>query len=138
MRLELSLNAKQSMAWDALHIGVERLGYGGARGGGKSHFVQDWQIYRRLKYPKTKGLIVRQTYQELQDNHIDPIQERFGHLCRWREQKKRFEFPNGSILKMGYIRYPKRDLKQYQGGEYTDICIDESQMHEDVVRQKLL
>ena len=43
----------------------------GRRDTGKSYLVRAREIYRRLKYPNTKGLLVRKTYPELLSNHIE-------------------------------------------------------------------
>ena len=41
------------------------VGFGGARGGGKSHGLRSVHLARRLKYPGSTGIIFRKTYQEL-------------------------------------------------------------------------
>ena len=54
------------------------IGFGGARGGGKSWAVRMKALILALKYPGIKLLIVRRTYPELTNNHINP----FKVLCR--------------------------------------------------------
>ena len=49
------------------------IGYGGARGGGKSWAVRNKAVLLCYKYPGIKVLIVRKTYPELWDNHIEPL-----------------------------------------------------------------
>ena len=49
------------------------IGYGGARGGGKSWAVRVKAVLLCLKYPGIKVMIIRKTYPELQENHIIPL-----------------------------------------------------------------
>jgi len=49
------------------------VGYGGARGGGKSWAVRVKAVLLCLRYPGIKVMIVRKTYPELQENHIVPL-----------------------------------------------------------------
>ena len=51
------------------------VGYGGARGGGKSWAVRVKAVLLCLKYPGIKVMIIRKTYPELQENHILPLCE---------------------------------------------------------------
>ena len=47
--------------------------FGGARGGGKSWVVRAKAILLCYEYPGIKILIVRKTYQELMNNHINEL-----------------------------------------------------------------
>ena len=58
-------NEKQRLALTEKHRYV---GYGGARGGGKSWFVRWKAILLCLHYPGIKVLITRKTYKELFNN----------------------------------------------------------------------
>ena len=73
-------NEKQRLALLERHRYV---GYGGARGGGKSWFVRWKAVLLCLKHPGIKVLITRRTYRELYNNHIAPLQAllfiRAGH-----------------------------------------------------------
>lgn len=55
-------NEKQLLAFRDKHRYV---GYGGARGGGKSWFVRWKAVLLCLRYPGIKVLITRRTYKEL-------------------------------------------------------------------------
>ena len=55
----LGPNTKQELAFREKHRYV---GYGGARGGGKSWFVRWKAILLSLRYPGIKILITRRTY----------------------------------------------------------------------------
>ena len=48
------------------------VGYGGARGGGKSWAVRVKAVLLCLRFPGIKTMIVRKTYPELQENPILP------------------------------------------------------------------
>lgn len=121
-------NPKQEQAFRDQHRYV---GYGGARGGGKSWFVRWKAILMALLFAGIKILITRKTYPELQNNHIIPMTEMLHGIARYNEQKKMFRFPNGSIIKFGYCA-SDRDLDQYQGAEYDVWFADEAgQMKEE-------
>ena len=49
------------------------IGYGGAKGGGKTHAVRTKAFGGALFNPGIKILVMRQTYPALQENHIDPM-----------------------------------------------------------------
>ena len=54
------------------------LGFGGARGGGKSHAIRTLAVMLCYKYAGIKILIVRKTYPQLQENHIKPLTEQLN------------------------------------------------------------
>lgn len=99
--------------------------FGGARGGGKSWAV-DYKANRlALRWAGIKILIVRRTFPELLNNHIEPMRLILNGVARYNEQKKTFTFPNGSTIKFDYCNNDK-DVMHYQGAQYDVIFLDEA------------
>lgn len=115
-------NDKQTLAFRERHRYV---GYGGARGGGKSWFVRWKAILLCLNYPGIKILITRKTYKELDNNHIQPMKKLLNGVAKYNGTDKRFAFPNGSTINFGYCA-TAADLGQYQGAEYDVWFADEA------------
>ena len=115
-------NPKQEQALREKHRYV---GYGGARGGGKSWFVRWKATLLALRYAGIKILITRKTYRELLNNHIAPLQVLLAGIARYNGTDKCFHFPNGSSIWFGYCAADS-DLDQYQGAEYDIWFADEA------------
>ena len=115
-------NEKQALALAETHRYV---GYGGARGGGKSWFVRWKAVLLCLRYPGIKVLITRKTYKELWNNHIAPLQQLLAGVAEYKSMDKLFRFPGGSTINFGYCACDG-DLGQYQGAEYDVWFADEA------------
>lgn len=100
--------------------------YGGARGGGKSHVLQRTAIVHCVKYPGIKILIMRRTYNELEENHILPLKKMVnGKAADYNGSTYSLNFFNGSRIKFGHLN-KSSDADEYQGIEYDEIFIDEA------------
>lgn len=124
-------NQVQPKQLEALQLSktVPVLFYGGSKGSGKSYVTRFREIRRRLKYPNSKGLIVRRTYPELLSNHIRKFWEEYPETRNWyNKSEKVIHYPNGSITEFSYLKNTD-DVFTYQGREYEDISIDESTQH---------
>lgn len=115
-------NEKQKLALLEKHRYV---GYGGARGGGKSWFVRWKAVLLCLGYGGIKVLITRRTYRELYNNHIAPLLTMLSGVAVYNKGDKIFFFPNGSTIAFGYCD-SDGDLGQYQGAEYDVWFADEA------------
>lgn len=115
-------NEKQDIALREEHRYV---GYGGARGGGKSWFVRWKAVLLALYFSGIKILITRKTYKELLNNHITPLLEILNGIAVYNKSEKVFKFPNGSTIWFGYCANDG-DLGQYQGAEYDVWFADEA------------
>lgn len=107
------------------------LGFGGARGGGKSWAVRVKATCCALKYFGIKILIVRRTYPELTNNHIVPLkkfyleQKLMPNYVKYNDKDKRFTFINGSTISFMYCSKDS-DLDRLQGTEWDLIFLDEA------------
>ena len=108
-----------------LRAKCKHVGYGGARGGGKSWVVRLKANLLAQRWAGIKILIVRRTFRELDNNHIQPLLEQLHGQAKYNRQDKRFTFPNGSTICFGYCD-SDGDLGQYQGAEYDVIFLDEA------------
>lgn len=99
--------------------------YGGARGGGKSWAVRTKAKLLALNWKKIKILIVRRTYPELLNNHIEQLCAELAGLAKYSQVRKTLTFRNGSTIRFGYCA-TDRDILQYQGAEYDVVFIDEA------------
>lgn len=108
-----------------LKASAKYVGFGGARGGGKSWVVRYKAKLLALHFAGIKLLIVRKTYQELIANHINTLREELHGVAKYNKQEKCFFFLNGSTIKFGYCA-SDGDLDQYQGAEYDVIFLDEA------------
>lgn len=115
-------NEKQKQALEDTHRYV---GYGGARGGGKSWFVRVKATILCLFFAGIKVLITRRTYRELLNNHIVPLMSMLHDIAVYNKSDKCFKFPNGSTIWFGYCANDG-DLGQYQGAEYDVWFADEA------------
>lgn len=115
---------------------AKHIGYGGARGGGKSWAVRDKTKRLCLRYKGIKVLIVRRTYPELVNNHINQLRDELNGIARYNKSEKMFTFPNGSTIKFGYCNNDK-DLDQYQGAEYDVIFLDEATQLQEMWIKKI-
>lgn len=118
----------------------KHVGFGGARGGGKSWAVRAKAILLAVKHPGIKILIIRKTYPELMANHIRPLKEILrtgvpGSKIRYNDARKEIAFPNGSLILFGYCS-SENDVDRYQGTEVDVLFVDEStQMSEDQIKK---
>lgn len=101
------------------------IAFGGARGGGKSWAVRSKAILLASRYPGIKILIVRRTYPELVNNHINILRKQLLGAARYNDRDKVLRFNNGSTINFTYCAKDK-DLDRLQGQEYDIIFIDEA------------
>lgn len=103
------------------------------RGGGKSHAVRMKAALMCLKYAGIKCMIIRKTYPELQENHINPMIKQLNcyhpdkseRLATYNDAKKNIVFPNGSRILFRYCDTEK-DAERFQGTEVDALFIDEA------------
>lgn len=106
------------------------IGYGGARGGGKSWAARRKAVMLSMRYSGIKILIVRRTMPELRQNHILPLMKELNGYAKYKADERCFYFPNGSKLFLGYCDND-RDMMQYQGQEYDVIIFEEATNFEE-------
>ena len=134
-RIDLSrISDKQ---YKFLSASRKHVGFGGARGGGKSWSVRTKAKILAATYKGIKILIVRRTYPELVNNHINQLREELYGVARYNKSEKVFTFPNGSTIKFGYCNNDK-DLDQYQGAEYDIIFLDEATQLQEMWIKKII
>lgn len=100
--------------------------YGGAAGGGKSYGqLIDAYLYA-LKYKKSRQLILRRTFPDLEKSLIRESRDLYRKdLCEYNASKHTYTFINGSIIDFGYISDEGAGLTQYQSAQYDVIRFDE-------------
>ena len=115
-------SAKQELF---LRARTKHVGFGGARGGGKSWAVRTKAVLLALRYAGIKLLIVRRTYPELVNNHIMRLRPQLRDIASYNDRDKVFHFRNGSSLHFAYCA-KDADLDRLQGVEYDVIFLDEA------------
>lgn len=120
--LDISITKKQqqfinSEAFETL--------FGGAAGGGKSYGQLVDALLYALKYKKSKQIIFRSTFADLEKSLIRVSLDIYPlSIADYNSSKHTWKFNNGSIIDFGYIQYEK-DVYQYQSAEYDVIRFDE-------------
>lgn len=104
---------------------ARHIGYGGARGGGKSWAGRRKGVLLCMRYDGLKGILLRRTMPELRSNHIIPLMSELYGYARYNSDQRAFLFPNGSRFLMGYCDN-EGDLLQYQGQEFDFIIFEEA------------
>lgn len=104
------------------------LGYGGSRGGMKSHTVRRIILMRRFQFKGTKACILRRTYDLVRENHIDKMLAEFTALRDWYHiGDKELRLPNGSAIAFRYAENPG-DVDAMIGKEYMDFFVDQGEV----------
>jgi len=107
--------------------------YGGAAGGGKSDaLLMLPMVNGYYQHPRFKAILFRRTYPELEAELIlrsqngigtnGPSYSNFGGV--YNKEKKRWQFPSGSIIQFGHLEYDS-DVRKYDSAEYNLIEFDE-------------
>lgn len=103
------------------------IGYGGSRGGAKSHGARAVMLRRRLQYAGTAGVIIRRTYDDLWEEHITKYFRDWPFLRElYNDKHREIKLPNGSAIKFGYALHPGDVEDQFQGKGFMDIFVDEA------------
>ena len=108
-----------------LKADTKHIGFGGARGGGKSWSVRTKAKLLALRFAGIRILIVRRTYPELINNHINILRKDLLGIAKYNDKDKVLKFCNGSTINFAYCDNDK-DLDRLQGVEYDIIFLDEA------------
>ena len=103
----------------------KHVGFGGARGGGKSWAVRIKAVLLALHFAGIRILIVRRTYPELINNHINILRKMLIGIAVYNDKDKVLKFKNGSTINFAYCARDG-DLDRLQGVEFDVIFLDEA------------
>lgn len=131
-RIDIQFYPKQAELWELLEESkATNIGFGGAKGGGKSAGGRAVILLRALKYPGTRHLIFRRTSKELWGNHLDPLFKKHPFMRAWYNQERsELTVPTGkgktpSTIVFGYAEH-KGDIYKFQGQEFATQLRDEA------------
>lgn len=131
-------NPKQDMFLRDTH---KIVGFGGARGGGKSWSIRAKAKALAFKWPGIKIIIIRKSYPELTENHIKPLKKDLyvgvpgKELAKYNDSKKEMRLINGSEILFRYLDNEK-DYDRLHGLETDVLFIDEAtQFTEEIIKK---
>ncbi len=120
--MEINLTKRQKAFVDAT---ADEVLFGGAAGGGKSYGQIVDALLFALKYPKSKQLILRRTFPELDKSIIRAALALYPQgVYKYNSSSHLMSFQNGSIIDFGYCD-SENDVFRYQSAEYDIIRFDE-------------
>jgi phage terminase large subunit len=135
-RLRFTPSLKQHEAWGLLEDAVkEEIVYGGAAGGGKSWLGAVWKIYRRLRYPNSRGLVGRTVFNDLKESTLITFFEVLsswgmvaGKDYQYHGTDHYIQFANGSreVFKALGWQPNDPDYQRLGSTEFTDLWIEEA------------
>ena len=110
-----------------LPTGPKHIGYGGARGGGKSHWMlAQLGLDDCQRMPGHKGLLLRKIGKSNVEALTDLRPKLFGHVPHtYSPSRGLLTFANGSTLRVGHFQN-ENDIDAYLGLEYDSIGIEEA------------
>jgi len=121
-RTEIQITEKQREFIEATAFEVL---FGGAAGGGKSYGQLIDALIYASRYPRSRQLILRRTFPELDKSLIRVSQELFPRdIYTYSGTMHVGKFKNGSVLDFGYCD-AAADVYKYQSAEYDVIRFDE-------------
>lgn len=123
--MKVKIDAPSVKQQQFLMANTKHIGFGGARGGGKSWSVRTKGKLLAFQYAGIKILIVRRTYPELINNHIKVLRPELLGVATYNDKDKVLKFVNGSTINFMYCDNDK-DLDRLQGQEYDVIFLDEA------------
>jgi len=117
-------NPKQQQFFDSKTMFTA---YGGAKGGGKTWAVRTKAVGGAIFNDGIKILIMRSTFREVDENHIQPICNMVLPLgiAKFNNQNHRLTFTNGSTIQFGNWEGEESE-RHYNGLEYDWIFLDEA------------
>ena len=122
VKLNLEITKTQKKFIDAK---ADEVLFGGAAGGGKSYGQLVDSLLYALKYPKSRQLILRRTFPELEHSIIFTSLQFFPKsAAKYKSASHTWEFLNGSLIEFGYCA-AETDVLRYQGAEYDVVRFDE-------------
>ena len=120
--MNISITTKQEAF---INSQADEVLFGGAAGGGKSYGQLIDALIYALKYPKSKQLILRRTFPELEKSLIRVHLELYPReIYTYNSSNHVGRFKNGSIIDFSYCDNEK-DVFKYQSAEYDVIRFDE-------------
>lgn len=122
MTLDFKVTKKQKSFIDADAFEVL---FGGAAGGGKSHGQLIDALLFAMRYPRSKQLMLRRSYPELEKSLIRSAAALYPReIFTLNASSHLGKFKNGSVIDFGYCA-GELDVYQYQSAEYDIIRFDE-------------
>lgn len=139
--MEIRINKPSPKQELFLKATKKHVGFGGARGGGKSWSVRAKSVILAYKYPGIRQIIVRKSYPELTENHIKPLKKMLkvgtsDSDVKYNDSAKQMRFSNGSEILFRYCENEK-DLTRFQGLETDVLYIDEACQFTEVQLKEL-
>lgn len=120
--MEINITPKQKRFIEA---GESEVLFGGAAGGGKSYAQLIDAFLFALRYPRSKQLILRRTFPELEKSLIRVACDIYPRtVFKYNHSKHVGRFSNGSIIDFAYCDR-ESDVNKYQSAEYDVIRFDE-------------
>ena len=123
--------------YDFITCPADDVGFGGARGGAKSHAILgDWLWCDHQYGTSAVGLVIRRELIQLNEfiERTKVVFDRANAMIRstdtkapkwtWHAQQKTFEGPNGSRLRFAYLDVDA-DADKYMGHEYIRVYVEE-------------
>ena len=111
------------------------VGYGGAKGGGKTDAILA-DATRQVDHPKYKAMIFRRTFKNLQEI-IDRSHRWFQGFADWTGDKHRWTFKTGATISFSHCENEK-DKYNHQGQEYHFLGFDQLEEFSESIYEFLI
>lgn len=127
--VRLQPKQRQLLALVSDPAGPTWIGYGGSRGGAKSYALRAVLLLRALSAPNRRLMLLRRTWPQLRENHVEPMRAEFPALfaAGWHEQNRELTLPNGSVIAFRYAENAA-DVNAMIGKEYWIAAVDQAEM----------